>query len=334
MINKFFFDNNVIKTDPNIITLSDCEGAGETFAIKPSMFSKDSNGEHQNVGLTVSSQLPLEATSKGFSKVFTMQKSFRAERSDTSKHLAEFLHVEYEEYFTTLDKLLTFTENYLKTIIYDTYNSCKKDFDFLNTKFAPKETNGKINYVLEIIKKPFVRITHKDAVDLIISLVKNKEKIIDETGKTKRVKVKELPNYFSDLSSEHEKIIVNYYQSFVYITHWPMSIKSFYMKQCKPEIIDDKEYITCESFDLLSPFVGEIFGGSMREFRYDVLINEIKKRDMNISPIQWYLDIRKEGTAPHGGWGMGFARILMLITGVESVRDIVPFPVYYGHCPY
>jgi asparaginyl-tRNA synthetase len=327
MISKFFFERKVIKTDPNIITINDCEGAGETFQIANSIFGKE------KFSLTVSSQLPLEATGKGFKRVYTMQKSFRAEKSDTNKHLAEFMHVEYEEYFTTLDELLDFTEDYLKTIITDTIKFSEDDYKFLDSKFAPQETRGRKDIIIDILSKPFVRIKHKDAIDLIIKIVKEKIKInID--GKEKRIKLKKLPTYFDDLSSEYEKILTSYFGTFVIVTHWPSKIKSFYMKQCPIQTIDDQDYQTCESFDILAPFVGEVFGGSMREHRYDVLDKIIKDRNMDISKLQWFLDLRKESTAPHGGWGMGFARILMLITGVPSVRDIIPFPVYYNHCPY
>ena len=320
-IHSFFHNRGVVCTDPNILTSSDCEGAGEVFKVSPQLFGKDSS-----VGLTVSSQLPLEALATGFKEVYTCQKSFRAEKSDTSKHLAEFLHVEYESYFTTLPKLLNFTEDFVKHCIKETITIRKDDFDFLESKFSPKELHGTRQMLLNLIQKNFVRIKHKDAVDLIRKLVKDKVKLPDNDGKLKRVKVKVWPEYDGDLASEHEKLLVKYFDNFVFVTHWPLKIKSFYMKQC-----DDD---TCESFDLLAPSVGEMFGGSMREWRYDKLNAEIKRREMDITPIQWYLDLRKSGSAPHGGWGMGFARMLMLLTGVSSVRDIVPFPVYYNHCPY
>lgn len=332
MINKFFFDKRIVKTDPNIITINDCEGAGETFQISNPIFEKE-DGAYVPVSLTVSSQLPLEATGKGFKRVYTMQKSFRAERSDTSKHLAEFLHVEYEEYFTTLPELLDFTEEYLKTIITDTIENSQDEYKFLDSPFSPKESRGRMKIVLDIISKPFVRITHREAIDLIIKIVKEKI-VVKMDGVEKKIKLKTLPTYYDDLSSEFEKILTSFYGTFVFVTHWPSQIKSFYMKQCPPTEIDGIVYQTCESFDLLAPFVGEVFGGSMREYRYDVLDKIIKEREMDVSRLQWFLDLRKEATAPHGGWGMGFARILMLITGVPSVRDVIPYPVYYGHCPY
>jgi len=322
VIHKFFHENNVVCTDPNILTSSDCEGAGEMFKITPQMF-----GENP-VGLTVSSQLPLEALATGFRDVYTCQKSFRAEKSDTSKHLSEFLHIEYEGYFKTLDTLLEFTEKFIKTCIRETMDIRKAEFNFLKTKQVPLELHRTSDLVNKILDKDFVKLKHRDAVDLIRKLVKDKTQLPDESGKLKKVKVKVWPEYDGDLASDHEKILVTYFDSFVAVTHWPLGIKSFYMKQ-----VDD-ESGECESFDLLAPSVGELFGGSMREWRYDKLDNEIKKRGMDVSSLQWYLDLRKLGSAPHGGWGLGFDRLLMLITGVSSVRDIVPFPVYWKYCPH
>ncbi len=187
--------------------------------------------------------------------------------------------------------------------------------------------------------------------------------------KVKRQRVKEWPQFDSDLSSEHEKILVRYFGivqvlgydcekaklevpfsddevktiidsekevgAFVFVTHWPLKIKSFYMKQC----VDVDSSGECESFDLLAPRVGEMFGGSMREWRYKNLTDEMNKRGMKkedgtYGPLQWYTDLRLEGSSPHGGWGMGFDRLLTMMTGAPSVRDTVPLPVYYRHCPY
>merc|ERR1712151_216479 len=343
----FMDEHDVVKTDPAIITASDCEGAGEVFSIAPLLFGTDEKGEPMPAGLTVSSQLPLEATISGFTKVWTMQKSFRAEKSDTSKHLAEFLHVEYEEAFTTLDDLMTFTEKFVKFLIEYACERCKADLDFLHSKLAPDDVRPTREILLESVARKFTRIKHCDAVALIQSLVKDKVVLPDGTGKMRRVKVDAFPTQGSDLASEHESILVQYFgfmalpeetradwvakgkaekevSSFVFVTHWPLAIKSFYMKQC------DDDSGECESFDLLAPRVGEMFGGSMREWRYQKLSDEIGRRKMDLRPLKWFLDLRKSGSTPHGGWGMGFARLCMLVTGVPSVRDVVPFPVYYG----
>jgi asparaginyl-tRNA synthetase len=348
-VHLFMDGEDVQLTDPNIMTVSDCEGAGETFGVSPPMFSTDPDtGEPLKVGLTVSSQLPLEATICGFRQVYTCQKSFRAERSDTNKHLAEFTHVEYEGAFMTLRDLVGQAERFVKFVIGYALDRCRDDFDFLESRMAPTDMRPTRTMLRECLGRPFAQIKHRDAIDLIRSLVRDKAKIPGDDGKMARVKVKELPGYDDDLGSEHEKILVQYFGymavpeneregylaskkefgAFVFVTHWPLKIKSFYMAQ-----VDDGSG-ECLSFDLLCPRVGELFGGSMREWRYDKLDEEVKRRGMDVSPIQWFLELRKSGSCPHGGWGMGFDRLCMLVCGVQSVRDVVPFPVYYGHCPY
>jgi len=347
-VHLFMDQEDVQLTDPNIMTVSDCEGAGETFHVSPLMFSNNAEGEPLKVGLTVSSQLPLEAAICGFRQVYTCQKSFRAEKSDTSKHLAEFLHVEYEGAFITLDQLIAQSERFVKFVVNYAMERCDSDFKFLESRMAPTDMKPTRTMLRECMGRSFCRIKHRDAIDLIRKLVKDKAKIPGDDGKLKRVKVKEFPGYDDDLSSEHEKILVQYFGymavpedqraqyikdgkefgAFVFVTHWPIKIKSFYMAQT------DDGSGECLSFDLLCPRVGELFGGSMREWRFDKLDEEIKRRGMDVSPIQWFLDLRKTGSCPHGGWGMGFDRLCMLVCGVQSVRDVVPFPVYYGHCPY
>jgi asparaginyl-tRNA synthetase len=345
-VEKYLHSAGFHRTDGNILTSSDCEGAGETFKVTPQMFSKDELGQDIPVGLTVSSQLPLEKFIDGLRRTFVFQKSFRAEKSDTNKHLCEFRHLEIEAKYIDLNWLLDFTEGFLKHSISSVYEKCSEEFDFLESKLGPDDIRHVRAFFLELVKRPFIRIKHRDAVDLIRKLVTEKTMLPDEKGKLSKVKVSVLPTYDGDLGSEHEKILVTYhgflayseeerterlakgldFGSFVFVTHWPFPIKSFYMKQ-----LGDG---TCESFDLLAPYVGELFGGSMREWRYEFLEKAIADRKMDIRPIQWYLDLRKKGAAPHGGWGMGFDRFLMMITGVPSVRDIVPLPVYYTHCPY
>jgi len=341
-VHKFMNKNNVQKIDPNILTMSDCEGAGETFAIAPMIFSKD------KIGLTVSSQLPLESAIAGFKQVYTAQKSFRAEKSDTLKHLAEFFHIEYESAFITLPQLLDFTEIFVKYVIKYALAKCQDDFEFIESKFAPCDIKSTREFLTSLLDKQFTKIKYKDAIDLIHKIVKDKMMLPDDDGKLKKIKLDKLPKYGDDLNSEHEKLLVKYFGwtilseteqqhklttkqdvgAFVFLTHWPLAIKSFYMKQC------DDDSGECESFDLLAPRVGELFGGSMREWRFDKLNAEIMKRQMDITPIQWFVDLRKNGSMPHGGWGMGFARLCMLVTGMPSVRDTVYLPVYYGHCPY
>jgi len=280
------------------------------------------------VGLTVSSQLPLEAIAMGTGSVYTCQKSFRAEKSDTNKHLAEFLHVEFEQYFLTLDELMDQAERFVKHVVTTTLDRCQEQYQFLDQKrAAPVEYHGHADYLREIIKLPFVRVKHADAVDAMLQDVRDKVQVKNDAGKMVKLKFKELPKKGEDLASEHEKYLVQKYGTFTFVTHWPSAIKSFYMKQ-----VGDG---TCESFDLLAPLVGELFGGSMREWRYDVLMEQMAKKQMDVGALQWFVDLRRNGgTAPHGGWGMGFDRLVMFLTNSASVRDVVPYPVYYGHCPY
>lgn len=347
-IHTFMSEQRVCKLDPNILTMSDSEGAGETFSVAPVMFSKDPEGKDIPVGLTVSSQLPLEAGITGFKKVYTAQKSFRAEKSDTLKHLAEFFHIEFEAAFITLSDLMQFTESFVKYIIKYTLERCNDEFKFLESKLAPADLKPSRRLLSELLERPFIKIKHSDAVDLIHKLVKDKYMLPDENGQMKRIKLEKLPQKGQDFNSEHEKLLVKYFGwmsntieeqnekmeegyefgAFVFLTHWPLNIKSFYMKQC------DDDTGECESFDLLAPRVGELIGGSVRQAVYEKLMSEILKRGMDTKPIQWYIDLRKSGSVPHGGFGMGFSRLAMLITGAPSVRDVVFLPVYYGHCPY
>lgn len=353
-IHIFMDKFNVVKIDPNIMTMSDCEGAGETFIVSPNLFSPetiDERGEKKqiDIGLTVSSQLPLESAITGFKQVYTMQKSFRAEKSDTPKHLAEFLHLEYEAAFITLDDLMNFTEDLVKYVIQFAFDRCPEDFAFLESKFAPADLGPSREMLLECLDKPFVRIKHHEAIDLIHKIINDKIELPDESrnGKMKRVKLDKMPKQGEDIGSEHEKLLVRYFGymccsseeraqklkdkkefgAFVFLTHWPLAIKSFYMKQCDGSG-------ECDSFDLLVPRVGELAGGSSREWRFDKLDAEIKRRGMDVKPLQWFLDLRKNGSMPHGGFGLGFARLILLVTGTPSVRDAVFLPVYYGHCPY
>lgn len=360
-VHEFFHNEGVPLVDPNIMTANDCEGAGEVFKISPQMFTKAAVAEDDapkknkkskkqdaaeevpsvetltiddsatatapaptaptsEVGLTVSSQLPLEAIAMGTGSVYTCQKSFRAEKSDTNKHLAEFLHVEFEQYFLTLDQLMDQAERFVKHTVGTVLERCEPQYNWLNQKHAaPPECHGHAEYLKSLLDKPFVRIKHSEAIDAMLQDLKDKVQAPNEQGKLVRLKFQTLPKQGEDLKSEHEKYLVHKFGTFVFITHWPSDIKSFYMKQ-----VGDG---TCESFDLLAPLVGELFGGSMREWRYDVLLEQMNKKDMDVSTLQWFVDLRKDGTAPHGGWGMGFDRLVMFLTNTTSVRDIVPYPV-------
>lgn len=290
IVEEYLHSKEFHRTDGNIITSSCCEGAGEMFKVTPQMFFVEESEQQTQVGLTVSSQIPLESFCDGLRRTFVFQKSFRAEKSDTKKHLCEFRHLEIEAKFIDFKWLLDFTEDFIKHSIRTVYEKCKEDFDFLESKFGPDDTLHVRDQILDLIKKPFLRITHKDTVDLIQKIIKDKVMLPDDKGKLSRVKIDVFPSYDKDLGSEHEKILIIYhgymsyseeertqlltkgfhFGSFIFVTHWPTQIKSFYMKQ-----LDDG---TCESFVLLAPYVGELFGGSMREWRYSFLEKAIADR--------------------------------------------------------
>jgi asparaginyl-tRNA synthetase len=342
----FMKKRRIVNVRPSLVTSSDCEGGSDTFTITPNIFASDPE-KAPAIKAVVSSQLPLEFGICGFKEVYTKQQSFRAENSDTLKHLAEFLHLEYEAAFTTLDKLLTFTETLIKFLIDYIYAECPEEFAFIESKLAPTEIKSSKPMLSDLIKRPFHRIKHKDAVALIQRIVAEKMQLPDDDGVMKRVKVDKMPAPDADLGSEHEKLLVRYFGftqyseeersiklakkeefgAFVFVTHWPSKIKSFYMKKSDDPAV-------CESYDLLSPRFGEIVGGSMREDSYTKLMDEVTSRGMDVRPLQWFIDLRKTGSMPHGGFGLGFARLCALITGVPSVRDCVYMPVYAGHQPF
>jgi aspartyl/asparaginyl-tRNA synthetase len=186
-----------------------------------------------------------------------------------------------------------------------------KVVQFMYDMYVTMHYVDRVAAIQKYCSKPFYQIKHRDAIDTINTDI--------DAGLTSVEKL----GYSDDLSSDHEKYLVGKFDGFVYVTHWPMSIKSFYMKRT----LDDP--VTCDNFDLLAPFVGEMFGGSMREDDYDTLLAEMEHRKMTIEPLQWYLDLRKFGSVPHGGWGMGFDRALIFLTGAPSIRDVIPFPVAY-----
>ena len=316
----FFKENNYLHLDPNIITLNECEGGAGVFQITEKDISdlskldkiKDTekynwSTDHfdQPVYLTVSSQLPLEAISCSLGAVYTTNKSFRSEHSSTNKHLSEFIHLEVENCFVNLDDLMILGENYIKFI--GNY-LLKNNIDDLKSldNFVSKGIIDKIN---TLVNKSFIRLEYKDAIDII--------------NKSENIKI----TYGEDLSSECENYLTEYFDnSPVFVKNWPISIKSFYMKQ-------NDDNVTCSNFDLLMPYkVGELIGGSMREDNLEKLLNMMKVKAVDPKPLEFYLDLRRFGTVPHGGFGLGLDRLCMLFTGMENIKDVVPFPVHYKNC--
>ena len=314
---KFFQDSDYMHLDPNILTINECEGGAGVFQATEwcpktlkdipssnSVINWKKDHFKQPVYLTVSSQLQLEALACSLGNVYTTNKSFRAEHSLTSKHMSEFTHLEIEVVSCNNDYLMTIGESYINYIINKVFENNYDDLVELN-KNACK---GLLERYIKCKDLKYHRIRYKDCIE---TLHKNGFKI----------------TFGDDLSSEMENFLCEYYNGAVFVYRWPFPIKSFYMKRNK----DD----TCECFDLLMPYgIGELIGGSMREERYGRLLEAMQMKGMKHDGLEWYIDLRKFGTIPHGGFGLGLDRLLMLVTGMKNIKDVVPFPVYYQSCKY
>ena len=323
-LHDFYHMKGFLHLDPNVITTNECEGGAGVFQVTENDLNNygelpikdrkyDWSKDHFNCPtfLTVSSQLQLEAMACSLGNVYTMNKSFRSEHSSTSKHVSEFTHLEIEIINNSLEDLMDISEEMIQYVIEDLRKKNGEDFENLN-KFISKGINTKL---LSLLSTEYKRITYSD---LIIEINKD----IDD-GKVKLEKLTE----GDDLSSLHENYTTEKYDSPVFVTHWPISIKSFYMKQC------GNGY--CESFDLLMPYgIGELIGASQREDDYNKLKNIMREKNVNEKSMEFYLDLRKFGSCPHGGFGLGFDRLLMLITGITNIKDVIPFPVFYKSCKY
>ena len=324
-LHDFYHQKGYLHLDPNVITTNECEGGSGVFQVTENDLSHykdlplkegtyDWNKDHFNCPtfLTVSSQLQLEAMACSLGNCYTMNKSFRSEHSSTSKHVSEFTHLEIEMVNNTLDDLMDISEEMIEYVIKDMKIKNGDDIENLN-KFVSKGLVEKLN---NLLTSEYKRIRYSD---LIIE-------INNDIHKNKKLKLDKLKEG-DDLSSLHENYITEKYNSPVFVTHWPISIKSFYMKQC------DDGY--CESFDLLMPYgIGELIGSSQREDDYDKLKNMMKIKGIDEESLEFYLDLRKYGSCPHGGFGLGFDRLLMLVTGITNIKDVIPFPVFYKSCKY
>ncbi|KAI9247830.1 asparaginyl-tRNA synthetase [Sporodiniella umbellata] len=300
-IHSFFGKHEFIQTHTPILTSNDCEGAGEVFQLNKSeeFFKKP-------VYLTVSGQLHAETMASSMSRVYTFGPTFRAEESLTSRHLAEFWMVEAEVAFVSLPQLLDVAEANIQETTRHVIQNCAEEMEFFN-KWIDK---GIIEKLDKSINKPFVRMSYTEAVDL---LSKHKFTFPIKWG--------------SSLQSEHEKFLAAHCDQPVFVTDYPKELKPFYMRAN-----EDNKTVGC--FDLLMPGLGELVGGSMREERHDILEANMKKANMNLEEYQWYLDLRKYGSAPHGGYGIGFERLMLWLTGIENVREVIPMPRWFGHCKY
>ena len=314
----YFQDRGYEYIHTPLITGSDCEGAGETFTLttilpdkldKNNMilkedYSKDFFGK--KVSLTVSGQLNVESYAMYFSKVYTFGPTFRAENSNTSRHLAEFWMIEPEITYINLEELMDVAEEYLKYCVSHVLENHNDELTMFN-QFMSK---GLIDRLTNIKNNKFIRISYTQAVELYN---KDHQKTPIKWG--------------DDLSSEVEKYICEkIYGLPTIIYHYPKEIKAFYMKQNK----EDNRVV--DAFDILVPGIGEIIGGSMREDNYEILKQKVIDTGIDVNSMSWYLDLRKFGSCPHGGFGLGFERLIMLVTGVSNIRDVIPFPRYPKHC--
>ncbi len=319
-IHNFFQEKNFVYVHTPIITSSDCEGAGEMFHVTtldlkstPRMengdidYSKDFFGKE--TGLTVSGQLAAETYCMAFRNVYTFGPTFRAEKSNTTRHAAEFWMVEPEIAFASLKEDMELAEEMIKYLIGYVMENAPEEMDFFNS-FIDRELFNRLN---NILNSDFEHITYTEAIQI---LEKNKDSF-------------EFPvKWGLDLQTEHERYLTEeVFKKPVFVTDYPKEIKAFYMR-----MNDDNK--TVAAMDLLVPGVGEIIGGSQREERYDVLLDKIKQLNLREEEYYWYLDLRRYGGTRHAGFGLGFERLLMYITGMQNIRDVISFPRTVSNAEY
>ena len=314
-IHRFFQDRGYTYVNTPLITGSDCEGAGEMFQVTTIGYSKEYDTEEEyyandffgkKTGLSVSGQLEGEIAAMGLGKIYTFGPSFRAENSNTQRHVAEFWHVEPEIAFCELPDLLEIAEDMIKYIVKDYMEKCPDELDFFEQRFE----KGLKEKLLSVVNNDFEVVDYTDAI---------------ETLKNADVKFEFPVEWGCDLQSEHERYITEQvYKKPVFLINYPKGIKSFYMKQ-------NEDGKTVAATDLLVPGVGEIIGGSEREADYDKLVSAMKERNMNLDDYEAYLDLRKFGSVPHAGFGLGFERIIMYCTGMANIRDVILYPRTVGN---
>ena len=316
-IHKYFQDRKYVYFHAPLITASDCEGAGEMFQVTTLDldrvakggkvdYSKDFFGKP--AALTVSGQLQAETFAMAYKKTYTFGPTFRAENSNTKTHANEFWMIEPEMAFTDLEGDMNVMEDMLKYVVKYVLDNCSEEMDFFDS-FVEKGLKEKLN---KLVNSEFVRIDHEEVI-----------KILKEAP----VKWEFTPEYGEDIAKEHEKYITEYFNGPVFIKNWPKDIKAFYMKQ-------NADGKTVAAVDLEVPGAGELMGGSQREEDYDKLVNRMKELGMEIEGLDWYLNLRKYGGCVHSGFGMGFERLLIYLTGVENIRDVIPFPRTPGNCEF
>jgi len=316
-IHTYFQENGYVYLHAPIITASDCEGAGEMFQVTTldldkvaSLgkvdYSKDFFGK--KASLTVSGQLQGETFALAYKKIYTFGPTFRAENSNTKTHASEFWMIEPEVAFCDLEGNMDLMEDMLKFVVKYVLDNAKEEMNFLD-QFVE---NGLIEKLNKLINSNFARVDHEE----VISILKKAD-----------IKWEFEPEYGLDIAKEHEKYITEYFNGPVFIKNWPKDIKAFYMKQNS----DNK---TVAAVDLEVPGAGELMGGSQREDDYDKLVKRMEELNLDPNSMDWYLNLRKYGGCPHSGFGMGFERLLIYLTGVENIRDVIPYPRTPNNCEF
>ncbi|MCZ2224014.1 MAG: asparagine--tRNA ligase [Chitinophagales bacterium] len=341
-IHQFFHQKGFLYIHTPIITASDAEGAGETFRVTTLPldgtapknddgsinFSEDFFGKSTN--LTVSGQLEGELAATAFSDIYTFGPTFRAENSNTTRHLAEFWMIEPEMAFYDIEDNMNLAEEFIQYIIRFVMQNNKEDLEFLDARLAEEEKQkpqnerqefGLIDKLKFVIENNFERITYTEAIDILLNSPAYKKK-----------KFKYDVKWGIDMQSEHERYLVEkHFKKPVIVRNYPAAIKAFYMRMnegCE----EGKE--TVAAMDILAPGIGEIVGGSQREERYDVLINRMKQFNIPIEEMNWYLDTRRFGSVPHAGFGLGFERMVQFVTGMSNIRDVIPFARTPKNCEF
>ena len=314
-IHKYFHDHGFFYFHTPLITASDCEGAGQMFQVTTKNLYDLKKGEDGKIlsdadffgkqtSLTVSGQLEGELGATALGAIYTFGPTFRAENSNTPRHLAEFWMIEPEVAFIDLDDLMDLEEDFIKYCVQWALDHCKDDLEFLN-KMIDKTLLDRLNSVLT---DRFVRLDYTEGIKILEEAVANGQKF-------------EFPvSWGMDLASEHERYLVeHHFKKPVIMTGYPKEIKAFYMKL-------NEGGKTVQGTDVLFPQIGEIIGGSVREENGEKLMAEIKERNIPMKDMWWYLDTRKYGSCPHGGFGLGFERLILFVTGMQNIRDVIPFP--------
>ncbi|MGN6477921.1 MAG: asparagine--tRNA ligase [Flavipsychrobacter sp.] len=328
-IHKFYNDRGFVYMHTPIITASDAEGAGEMFRVTTLPFDGTPRNEDGSVdykedffgrstNLTVSGQLEGELAAMAFGEIYTFGPTFRAENSNTARHLAEFWMIEPEVAFADLKDNMDLAEDFIQYVIKYALDNCREDLEFLQQRLLEEEKQKPHNERSEmalieklefVLNNKFERITYTQAIDILLDSPAYKKKKFQYDVK-----------WGIDMQSEHERYLVeNHFKKPVIVTDYPKDIKSFYMRQN-----DDGK--TVAAMDILAPGIGEIVGGSQREERYDLLVKRMEEMHVPVEEMSWFLDTRRFGSAPHSGFGLGFERLVLFVTGMTNIRDVIPFP--------